>query len=582
MTREVGYVSLGGKMNLVVRVQRAALAAAAGIMLALGGCTSFRDYVHNDFKVGPDYCKPAAPVAEHWIDQNEVHAEANPEVLCHWWTVFNDPTLNELVAIAYRQNLTLREAGFRVLQARAQRAIAVGGLFPQTQDAFGDYRRLGGAGVPFSNLWDFGFNLQWELDFWGKFRRQIIEFDRRLDASVEDYDNVMVTMLGDIASNYVQIRTDQERIRLAQYNIDNVQLEIVRRTRLRAGLDLQSGKKRPGSGLVTEADADVAESTLRQTEAGITQLQIDLRQAQNHLCILLGMPPEDLSKILGIAPIPTPPAELVIGIPADLVRRRPDVREAERLAAAQAEAIGIALAQLYPAFSINGTMGYDAQNFADLFRSSAFNGSVGPSFRWDLLNYGRIVNNARLQDATFQELVVTYQQTVLQAHREVEDGLVAFLQAQRRTRQLEEAVIAQAKAVDIAKARYMQGFGGVGGAFGAGEASFTTYTLYEQSLLQQQDLSAQARGQIAQGMITVYRSLGGGWELRLNADQAPAATLQAPIAPAEKPAENIPAPTPNSLPPAPQPPQPPSAEPQPAQPPAMPLPIFEQPVAPQK
>jgi NodT family efflux transporter outer membrane factor (OMF) lipoprotein len=524
----------------------------------LSGCTSPCEYVKNGFKVGPNYCPPQAPVAEHWIDQADLRVEKEPESLRHWWTVFNDPKLHDLIVCAYRQNLTLRQAGFRVLQARAVRQIAVGDLFPQNQEAFGDYRRAAAsvdpsvppAGNRFFNSWDFGFNLNWELDFWGRFRRAVAAADKQLDASVEDYDAVLVTLLGDVATNYVRVRTDQERIRLLQFNVDNVQMAVWQRTRARAGFDIKTGQIREGMSVVTKAEADVAESTLKQTIAAITQLEIDRRQAENQLCILLGIPPEDLSKILGTGPIPQSPPQVIVDIPAELLRRRPDVRRAERLAASQAEEIGIALADLYPAFSINGTMRYDAENFRDLFRQTAFNGSVGPSFQWNLLNYGRIINNARAQDAYFQQLVLAYQSTVLQANREVEDGLVTFLQAQRRAAQLQEAYLAQASAVDIAKARYLEGV--------QGETSFSTYTLYEQNLINVQDLSAQALGQIAQGLITVYRALGGGWEIRL--DGGASATTRLPLVmpnpPEQIAAPQAGAPGATGLPPVPKPPPP--------------------------
>ncbi len=281
----------------------------------------------------------------------------------------------------------------------------------------------------------------------------------------------------------------------------------------------------------TELDYDQAVSNLRQTEAQILPLAIDARQAEDLLSILMGMPPVDLEPMLGLAPIPTAPPEVAIGIPADLLRRRPDVRQAERLAAAQGEQIGIALADLYPAFSINGSLGYEAKNFPDLFRPTAFNGSVGPSFQWNLLNYGRIVNNVRYQDAQFQELVVTFQQSVLEADREVEDGLVTFLRSQRQTKLLEESVVAAERAVKIVVLQYEKG-----------AVDFNRYAVIEQNLVTQQDLLAQARGQIAQGLVATYRAMGGGWEIRLGAEageQGPEAAPNPPTAPTA-PGEQLP------------------------------------------
>jgi NodT family efflux transporter outer membrane factor (OMF) lipoprotein len=543
----------GGKMHQELRRFRTVASVIAAMVIGINGCTSFHDYVHNGFKVGPNYCRPPAPVAEHWIDQADLRTEPCPEVLCHWWTVFNDQKLNELITCAYRQNLTLKEAGCRILQARASLGITTGEIFPQTQNAFGSYTRVaspvdptsGATSANFGDQWNTGFSLRWELDFWGRFRRAILAAEDDLQASVYDYDGVLVTLLGDVATNYLTVRIDQERIRLLQFNVDHVQTEVWKRSRQRAGIDVETGKKLPGGSLITEADSEVAESTLKQTTASMTQLELDKRQAENQLCILLGMPPVDLRNMLGAGPIPAAPPEVVLAIPADLLRRRPDVRRAERVAASQSEQIGIAQAALYPAFSINGDFGYQARNFPDLFKPTSFQGGVGPSFQWQLLNYGRITNNVRLQDASFQELVLAYQQSVLQAQKEVENGLVTFLQAQRRTAQLLDALNAQAKAVDITKARYLHGYGG--------ESSFSIYTQYEQTLLNVQDLSAQARGQIAQGLISVYRAMGGGWELRLNGG-GEAGPMPAGVAPNQ--VEPILTPSPNAIgmPPVPDPP----------------------------
>jgi NodT family efflux transporter outer membrane factor (OMF) lipoprotein len=497
------------------------------------GCTSWREYYHNGFKVGPNYGSPPACVAEHWIDAADIRTEQNPEILRRWWTVFNDPKLNELVFCAYRQNLTLREAGLRILQARALRAIAVGNIFPQQQGADGSYTRnaramnsplFPGGGSRFSDSWDFGFNLNWELDFWGRFRRAVASADASLDASVEDYDDVLVTLLGDVAANYVTMRTTQERINLLRANAE-LQRGVLRFIDVR----LQAGFRQ------TELDLDQALSTLRQTEAAIPQLEILQREAENGLCILMGMPPADLANLLGVGPIPVSPPDVVIGVPADLLRRRPDVRRAERLAAAQAEQIGIAQADLYPAFSITGTFGYTANNFPDLFKNTAFNGSVGPSLQWNLLNYGRIVNNVRYQDAQFQELVVAYQNTVLRANKEAEDGLVTFLRSQRRSRLLDEGVIAAKKARAIVVFQYEQG-----------AVDFNRYAVIERDLVTQEDLAAQARGEISQGLITVFRALGGGWEIRLGGEFAAA---QPPaVAPMPPGPEGLPTPQPATTP----------------------------------
>ena len=255
--------------------------------------------------------------------------------------------------------------------------------------------------------------------------------------------------------------------------------------------------------MATELDPDQAESTLAQTEAQIPQLEIQLRQTCNRLCVLLGMPPEDLRARLEQGPIPTAPPEVAVGIPADLLRRRPDVRRQERLAAAQCEQIGIAEADFYPAISINGTLGYSAEALPALWTAPAFRGSAGPVFQWKILNYGRIVNNVCLQDAKFQQAVANYQNTVLKANEEAENGLVQFLRAQQRAKSMAVSVRAAEKAAKVAVAQYKGGL-----------IDFNRVALVEQNLVQQQDLLAQSRGQIALGLIHVYKALGGGWQIR--------------------------------------------------------------------
>jgi NodT family efflux transporter outer membrane factor (OMF) lipoprotein len=468
------------------------------------GCTSLQEYVQNGFKVGPNYGRPPAPVAKEWIDANDKRVRSESDDLSAWWTVFKDPALSSLICRAYQQNLTLRQAGFRVLEARAQLLIDAGNLFPQTQQMTGDYTRSGlsretanarslSTANRWFSQWDYGFNLSWELDFWGRFRRAIESDSATLDASVENYDDVLVTLLGDVATNYVNLRTFEQRIKYAEKNVD-LQQETVK-----------IAKAKVKNGVVSELDLDQAQSILYQTQAQIQELEIGMRQASNQLCILLGIPPQELQKMVGPGPIPTAPPEVAAGIPADLVRRRPDVRRAERQVAAQSAQIGVAKAEFYPHIAINGTFGYSAALFKDLFREKAFTGDIGPTFHWNILNYGRLVNNVRLQDARFQELVATYQNSVLTAAQDVENGLVTFLRASRRAAIQAESVKAATKAYTIGKSQYDEG-----------TIELTPLILLEQNLVPQQDTLAQAQGEIDLGLIQVYRALGGGWEIRVN------------------------------------------------------------------
>ena len=404
-----------------------------------------------------------------------------------------------------------------------------------------------------------GFTASWELDFWGRFRRAIEAADAELDASIENYDDVLVILLADVATSYTQLRTNQDRLRFAWLNV----VSQYNAYQLAAGKFIAGG--------ATERDLQQAKQILEQTRALVPQLETGIRQANNQLCILLGIPPRELSevevgtyerelmpltevteerirkientvkefitnrqkpaedlpglldskkdpKIAGLLkPLeerqrtPVAPNQVVVGIPADLLRRRPDVRRAERQVAAQSARIGIAQSDLYPHFAINGTIGVAAEDFSNLFHSGSMVGAIGPSFRWDILNYGRIVNNVRVQDARFQELAFAYQNTVLQAGKEAEDGIVGYLNAHEQTRNLNASVNAAERTVQISFDQYRDGV-----------IDFTPVVLFESTLAGQQDSLAVARANIALNLIATYRALGGGWEMRLARAGAPA------------------------------------------------------------
>jgi NodT family efflux transporter outer membrane factor (OMF) lipoprotein len=529
-------------MHITCRGRRVLLLAVLAVVLS--GCTNLQNYLGNGLKVGPEYVTPPAPVAPDWIDAADQRVRTDNDDLAGWWTVLDDPLLNRLMIDAYRQNLTLREAGFRVLAARAQLGITTGQFFPQVQDASGAYTRFG-LGQDYFSQWNFGFNLAWELDFWGRFRRAIRSAEDTLQASVFNYNDVLVTLLGDTASYYVVARTSQERIRLLDIVI-RVQTDVLKfiEQRLEAGLG------------VTELDRAQAESNLKQSLSQRNQLMIDLRTAQNQICILLGMPAIDLDQMFASDPqlsIPTAPEYVVVGIPADLLRRRPDVRRAEREAAAQAEQIGIAESDWYPAVTISGTLGWQAAQFSDLFAPQALNSNVGPGFQWKLLNYGRILNNVRLQEAEFARLVTAYQNVVLAADIEVENGIVTFLQAQQKEENLRQSVDQAWIALQVIVAQYEAGLTGV---------DFNRYALIQQTLVTQQDSWAQSRGQIVQGLIQVYRGLGGGWQIQFAPPPDKRGILSLPPAEEVRP-QGVPMnpADPTIVPPEDLPPPPPDAEP---------------------
>ena len=484
--------------------------------ISLTGLISLALLVSGCIKVGPDFVKPVAPVAEEWIEK-DLKIKSEPADHSNWWTVFNDPVLNSLVETAYQQNLPLRIAGLRIMEARAQLGIAVGSLYPQLQQGSGaiDANQISdnapNAAAANKFFYDFqaGFDAAWELDFWGRFRRGVESADASLTASIADYDDVLVSLVSEVAATYVQIRTFEERLKVAR---DNVRIQED---------SLRIAEVRFRAGAVTELDVTQAKALLRDTQSAIPVLQTGLRQAQNALSVLLGMPPRDLQDLLGgPRPIPAAPMEITVGIPAELLRRRPDIRRAELDAAAQSAQIGVARADLFPAFSLSGSFGLESSakggrlsnraNFSDLFESNSFTYFLGPSFQWPILNYGRLKDNVRVQDARFQELVVNYQDTVLRAAQEVEDAIVAFLRTQEQARFLSESVESAKRSVELSLIQYREG------------ASDYQRVLDSQGFLdQQQDRLTVSLGDVPTNLIAVYKALGGGWQIRKGKDFVP-------------------------------------------------------------
>ncbi len=464
--------------------------------------------------VGPDFVRPQAAVASKWLG-GEPGVQSEPAQSRAWWKLFNDSSLDRIIERAYRENLTLQTAGVRVLQARAQLGIAAGRLYPQSQQASGSLTfnkqseesfffggasggAAGASGFPLS-YWEDQVNLQasWEIDLWGRFRRAVQSADANLRASVADYDAALVSLTADAANAYIQIRTLQKRLEIAQQNVA-VQSE---------GNAL--AKTKFEGGLTTDLDLQLSNAQLSNTQATVPTLEAALRQAEDALSVLLGLPPGPIAEIAGgPAPIPVAPAEVAVGIPADLLRRRPDVRAAELQAAAQCAQIGVAKADLYPAFTLSGTIGLLSTTIGTAGLSSILNGkaltaSAGPSFAWNLFNYGRITNNVRVQDALFQQLLLNYQNIVLSAQQQVQDSLAGFLGSRENAEFLASSVKSAKISADLALAQYQ-----------LGRVDFTTVVTAQQSLLTAQDSLARALGSTAANLVGLFRALGGGWEIR--------------------------------------------------------------------
>ena len=466
------------------------------------GCAGLQEWKENGYKVGPNYRRPCAKTSTGWIDSQSPNVVVAEQDNSQWWGVFNDPTLEQLVQTAYQQNLTLRAAGLRVLQARTQRDISTLNLLPQSQAMTGSYSRnqisrngpniFPGTNFSFDN-WRTGFDMSWELDVWGRIRRSVEAADAALDAQVESYDAVLVTLIGDVAATYVELRALDERLNLAE---KNAQLQ-------KSSLDLAG--KRNEEGKVSSLDVSQAKANYTDTLALIPSLRQARRLAVNRLAILLGMTPQDLEPMMRErGGMPLAPEQAVVGIPNELLRRRPDIRAVERQVAIQSARIGIAQAELYPHFGISGEMGVNSEKFRDLFSSGSEFGAIVPGFRWNILNYGRLIRGVEVEKLKFEESVVNYQNAVLAAHQEVEDAIVSFIESKQRLEQLRQSAAAVAEAVETVRLQYKEG-----------KADFGRVFVLESALVQRQDELVSVEAEVSISLVKVYKGLGGGWELRL-------------------------------------------------------------------
>lgn len=462
--------------------------------------------------VGPDYKEPKLDLAQEWTDGAKKEGLPGVKDDPRWWRTFEDPTLDQLIEVASRNNLTLQVAGVRVLEARAHLNKTIGELFPQQQGISGQvaYTKLGSAlASPPTARADQTtdqalFSASWEIDFWGKYRRSIESDRAAFLGSLANYDNAMVTLIGDVASSYVSIRTIEERIRVAESNVKAQQESLrIAEAQFKAG----------ASG---ERDVQQATTQLAQTEAQIPSLQESLRQARNGLALLLGETPDKVEKHLtGTSRIPKAPDNAATGVPRDLLRRRPDVRAAELAAASASAMIGVAKADLYPSFTLSGQFGFASStvggsSLADIGNWPNRTLGLTGGFFMPIFNYGRLTNQVRIQDAQFQEAALSYRNTVLSAQREVEDGLASFTCQRLVVVQLAKAATAARRSTELAIVQYRNG-----------QTDYTTVILAEQTQLAVEDALASAQGNVVLGLVSVYRALGGGWEIREGRDVVP-------------------------------------------------------------
>jgi NodT family efflux transporter outer membrane factor (OMF) lipoprotein len=577
--------TVAGKPSLVRRMRSVLIFGFfSSIALGQAGCMSaLSEWLHNGLKVGPNYKPPPVMLPQQWIDVANPRVSLGQPNLAAWWDIFNDPVLTGLIHEAFSQNLTVRQAGINILQAQIQRRVALTELLPQSQTlalgyTHGEVSRNNGVapgggavigtalsptivagplstpttpiagttmplttagttntgtsplvngigagaggGVPtdghrFFNNIATSMNLSWEVDFWGLFRRNLEAANANLDQQVSNYDVLVIQLLANVATQYVELRTLQKRLLLARQNV-LLQEPLVAKL-----------KQQYETGIANSKPAYFQlKSSLDATKALIPPLEILLREANNQLCTLLGIPVRDLVPELGDGLIPDAanPGErtvriphplderVVLNIPGETLLRRPDVQAMEQQLRIQSAQIGIAEAEMFPHIGINGSIGLAANRLNLLFDQNSWIGSVGPSLTWNILNYGRLLANVRSQNNTFQQFVLAYQQTILNANQDAENALVAYLQSLEQYLHQQDSANA---AVEVTKYFYNQL------AKGYLPPAATSLAFYNQIFtavnfqVTQQDLAAQAEGNIALNLVLLYRALGGGWQIRL-------------------------------------------------------------------
>jgi multidrug efflux system outer membrane protein len=476
-----------------------ALAIVGGA--ALAGC-----------EVGPNYKPPQPKMPERWIAPPTTQASVTvqqPIQIERWWTTFNDPILDSLIKRSIALNLDVQSAAERIREVRASLGIATSNIFP-TANAVGSYSRSfsaakgstvvtgTGSGATVTNVGskphDFfqaGFDATWELDLFGGLRRSIEAANYNLQAAEEDRRNVLITVLGEVATDYIALRGFQQEIAIADENLVS-QVHTAEVTR-----------RKVEGGLTTELDVANAEAQIATTRSQIAGFQSLAQQEIYALSVLLGQEPLALAEELSPPQqIPITPPVVPVGLPSELLRRRPDIRRAERQFAAATAGIGVATAQLFPQFSLTGTLTVQGSQFKALGNLGNRFWSFGPSVTWPIFDAGRIWSNIEVQNSVQAQALLTYRSAVLVALQDVENQLTAYSQEQQRRAALADAVAFNQKAVTIARQRYDQGL-----------TDFLNVLVAEQSLYGTQDALVQSNRTVGTDLVALYKALGGGWEI---------------------------------------------------------------------
>jgi NodT family efflux transporter outer membrane factor (OMF) lipoprotein len=470
--------------------------ASAGLLFLAGGCT-----------VGPNYQEPHLAVPGGWQEGQQRGVDAKSAELARWWTKFNDPLLDSLVERAVKSNLDLRLAEARIREARASRVVVASGAWPAL-DVSGSYTRnhasenaIGapaqgavvapsGGGNLDQNLYRTGFDANWEIDVFGGVRRSVEAADATIDATVEDRRDVLVTLLGEVAKNYIDVRGFQRQLAVARDNLKTQQDT------------LQLTQVRFQAGLASDLDVAQQEAQVNTTASQIPTLESFLKQAAYALDVLLGLQPGALwDELAKDTEIPGLPPEVLVGLPSDLLRRRPDVRRAERQLAAATAQVGAATADLYPKFFLTGVLGLQSISASDWFTGGSRFGSIGPRMSWPVFDAGRIRANIEIRNAQQEQALTQYEKSVLSAFQDVETALVNYANEQARYRSLTDAVAANRRAVTMANELYIRGLN-----------DFLNVLDTQRALYVTESALTQSQATMASNLVALYKALGGGWE----------------------------------------------------------------------
>lgn len=476
------------RQHLILPNALSSLLFGVAVCLWQGGCA-----------VGPDYESPAIEIPEAWTQPMAWNrlAPVTAKQWAQWWTCLDDPFLDTLIERATQENLDLYSARMRIEESRAYRAYVAGSRLPQveggasyTRNRYSENGLSGGTGEDMG-LYAGGFDASWELDLFGGVRREVESAQASFEAVIDAYYGQQIALQAEVASAYVDLRTVQKRL---QYALDNI--ETQRKT-------LQLTQNLFEAGKTSEVDVTRAKADLASTEADVPTLRLSETQTLNRLAVLLGGMPGDLGQRLREpGAIPQIGQPWAMGLPADLLRRRPDIRQAERELAAQVAQIGVATAERYPSFSLSGTFELQARQLSDWGNMASRYYSFGPNLRWNLFSGHRITSNIKMQESLAEQARAQYEQTVLTAVEEVENDLSAYVEQQSREQALQRAATAAEKSVQLVQTRYQNGL-----------SPFQDVLDTQRTLVQQQDNLALSQGDVVQAMIGLYKALGGGWSV---------------------------------------------------------------------